>query len=82
MLSRGGERLGGAKVISPGDNEFAGRAIGRPLPLNRWRYVELTAEGFVCQVDRLHQHLGIVAAREIGEGFADTASWYQQAGWL
>ena len=34
------------------------RVVGRPLPLNRWRYVELSAEGFVCRVDRLRDRLG------------------------
>ena len=60
--------------------DLAGRVIGRPLPLNRWRYVELSAEGFVCRVDRLRERLGIVAALDLGEGLADTARWYRRAG--
>jgi nucleoside-diphosphate-sugar epimerase len=60
----------------------AGRMAGRPMPLNRWRYVELAAEGFVCRVDRLREQLGIVAEFELREGFAHTAAWYRQAGWL
>jgi len=63
-------------------SEVAGRAIGRPLALNRSRYRELSAEGFVCRVDRLRDRLGIVATVDIREGFADLASWYEQAGWL
>jgi nucleoside-diphosphate-sugar epimerase len=57
-------------------------ALGRPLPLNRWRWVELSAEGFSCRVDRLREHLGIVAAITLREGFAQTAGWYRQEGWI
>ena len=62
--------------------EVAGRAIGRPLALNRSRYRELSAEGFVCHVDRLRDRLKIVAQMDLREGFADLASWYHQEGWL
>jgi nucleoside-diphosphate-sugar epimerase len=58
------------------------RGVRRPLPLNHWRYVELSAEGFVCSVERLHQRLGIVAAIGLGEGLAQTAGWYRQQGWI
>jgi hypothetical protein len=62
--------------------DLAGHGLGRPLPLNRWRYVELSAEGFVCRVDRLRARLGIVAAVGLREGLAQTAVWYRQEGWL
>jgi nucleoside-diphosphate-sugar epimerase len=62
--------------------DVAGRIIGRPLPLNRWRYVELSAEGFVCRVDRLRDRLGIVAKLDLCDGLAQTAEWYRRAGWL
>jgi nucleoside-diphosphate-sugar epimerase len=62
--------------------DVAGRMVGRPLPLNRWRYIELSAEGFVCRVDRLRDRLGIVAERDLCEGLAQTAAWYRRAGWL
>ena len=58
------------------------RVIGRPLPLNRRRYSELLAEGFVCRVDRLRDRLGIVAAIDLREGLAQTVAWYRREGWL
>jgi nucleoside-diphosphate-sugar epimerase len=57
-------------------------AIGRPLPLTGWRYVELSAAGFVCDVTRLRDRLGIVAELDLRAGLADTAAWYRRAGWI
>jgi nucleoside-diphosphate-sugar epimerase len=62
--------------------EVAGRATGRALALSRSRYRELSAEGFVCHVDRLRERLGIVATIDIHEGLTGLASWYRDAGWL
>ena len=62
--------------------DLAGHVVGRPLPLNRWRYVELSAQGFVCSVERLRERLGIVAGVELREGLAQTAEWYRRAGWI
>jgi len=56
--------------------------IGRPLPLTGWRYVELSAPGFVCDVGRLRDRLGIVAEFDLSAGLADTAAWYRRAGWI
>jgi nucleoside-diphosphate-sugar epimerase len=60
--------------------DLVARVVGRPLPLTRWRYVELSAEGFVCQVDRLRERLGIVAELGLRDGLADTAGWYRREG--
>jgi nucleoside-diphosphate-sugar epimerase len=62
--------------------DMAGRIAGRSVPLNRSRFAELSAEGFVCQVDRLHERLGVAAAIDLAEGLAETAAWYRDAGWL
>jgi nucleoside-diphosphate-sugar epimerase len=62
--------------------EAIGRLVGRPLPLNRSRYRELSAEGFVCSVDRLRDRLGVCARVDLDEGLAETAAWYRQVGWL
>jgi nucleoside-diphosphate-sugar epimerase len=62
--------------------DLVARGIRRPLPLNRWRYVELSADGFTCCVERLRERLGIVAAIGLGEGLAQTAAWYRQQGWI
>jgi nucleoside-diphosphate-sugar epimerase len=62
--------------------DLVGTIIGRPLPLNRGRYLELAAEGFVCRVDRLRDCLGVVAEIGLGNGLAETAAWYRRAGWI
>jgi nucleoside-diphosphate-sugar epimerase len=62
--------------------DLLARVVGRPLPLTRWRYVELSAGGFVCQVGRLRERLGIVAELDLREGLADTAAWYRREGWI
>lgn len=55
---------------------------GRLLPLDRWRYAELAAEGFVCRVDRMRELLGVEAQVGLAEGLASTAVWYREQGWL
>jgi nucleoside-diphosphate-sugar epimerase len=55
---------------------------GKPLPLNHRRWAEMSAEGFVCRVDRLRDRLGIVARMNLREGLAETAEWYRKEGWL
>ncbi len=55
---------------------------GRPALLNRSRFRELAAPGFVCSVDKIAAAIDWRAAVEIGNGLADTARWYREAGWL
>jgi nucleoside-diphosphate-sugar epimerase len=62
--------------------DLVGAARGRPTAINRSRYTELAAEGFVCRVDRLRDRLGIVAQVELQDGLAKTAAWYRSEGWL
>jgi dihydroflavonol-4-reductase len=62
--------------------DMVGTLRGRPQPINRSRYIELAAEGFVCSVDRLRDRLGIVAQVDLAHGLADTARWYENEGWL
>jgi nucleoside-diphosphate-sugar epimerase len=62
--------------------DMAGRIAGRSLPLNLSRFAELSAEGFVCRVDRLRERLGVAATMDLAKGLADTAAWYREAGWL
>jgi nucleoside-diphosphate-sugar epimerase len=59
-----------------------GRLLGRPLPINRRRYEEMYAEGFVCRVDRLRDRLAFEAAVDLRDGMARTAAWYREQGWL
>ncbi len=58
------------------------QVTGRLLPLDRWRYAELAAAGFVCRVDLMRELLGVVAAVDLPDGLARTAAWYREKGWL
>lgn len=62
--------------------ELIGQATGQSLPLNRSRYAEMCAEGFVCRVDQLRERLGVSAAIDFEEGVADTFAWYVREGWI
>ena len=55
---------------------------GRPLPLDRARLAELTAEGWVCSVEKARARLDFSARIVLVEGFASTAAWYARQGWL
>lgn len=55
---------------------------GRPALVNRSRYRELTAPGFVCEVDKIERRLGVRAAVPPADGLAATADWYRTEGWL
>jgi len=59
-----------------------GALFGRPAVINRSRYRELTAPGFVCSVDKLEERLGIRAEIDVERGFAETARWYRDQGLL
>jgi nucleoside-diphosphate-sugar epimerase len=62
--------------------EAIGAAIRRPFLLDRRRYTELSAEGFVCRVDRLRERLGVIAQVDLHDGLVATAAWYREMGWL
>ena len=62
--------------------DLVGRVTGRAMLINRWRYAELAAEGFVCRVDRIRDVLGVTAAVDLASGIAQTAEWYRREGWL
>ena len=62
--------------------DVAGRLTGTPTVINSRRYAELASAGFVCRVDRLRDHLGIVAQIGLKEGLADACAWYRREGWL
>ncbi len=62
--------------------DVAGGLTGRPQVINSRRYAEMSADGFVCRVDYLHDRLGVVAQIELKDGMAETAAWYREKGWL
>ena len=51
-------------------------------PLDRARYNEIAAEGFVCQTDKARDQLNFVATTRLEDGLRETASWYERMGWL
>jgi len=59
-----------------------GSVVGRTGALNRSRYAELTADGFVCCVEKFATMLGFEATIPIAEGIAETAAWYREHGLL
>jgi nucleoside-diphosphate-sugar epimerase len=60
--------------------ELAG-IIGRVGLINRSRALELTAEGWVCDVAPL-EALGWQASVDLEPGFLETADWYRSQKWL
>ncbi|HXR04190.1 MAG TPA: NAD(P)-dependent oxidoreductase [Verrucomicrobiae bacterium] len=62
--------------------EAVSRLTGKPSVLDRQKYVELSAPGWVCDTTHLQQELGIVCATGLQKGLAGTLAWYRQHGWL
>jgi nucleoside-diphosphate-sugar epimerase len=56
--------------------------FGGQLAIDSGRLAELSAEGFVCAVDRARDLLGFTASTSLQEGLERTAVWYQNEGWL
>jgi nucleoside-diphosphate-sugar epimerase len=56
--------------------------VGLTPPIDRSRLAELSAEGFVCCVDRARDVLGFTAAVPLEDGMAATARWYAAHRWL
>jgi dihydroflavonol-4-reductase len=57
-------------------------SVGAQLPVDRSRYAEFTAEGFVCSVERAREVMNFTATIGLEEGMSQTAAWYRSAGWL
>jgi nucleoside-diphosphate-sugar epimerase len=72
----------GAARLAAGAADLVQRIVGRTLPFNRRRFDEMSAEGFVCRVDRLRERLGVEPRVDLPEGFARTAVWYREHGWM
>lgn len=62
--------------------EIQGRITGRPALLNRNRFREITAPGFVCSVAKITTVTTWRATYDLEGGFRATATWYREAGWL
>jgi nucleoside-diphosphate-sugar epimerase len=58
------------------------QVTGRKLPLDRSRYAELAAPGFVCRVDLMRELLQVDAEVALADGLSRTAERYRELGWL
>jgi nucleoside-diphosphate-sugar epimerase len=56
--------------------------LGIRAPLDRARWKEIDAKGFVCRIDKARDQLGFVAATDLRDGLKETAEWYLRQGWL
>jgi nucleoside-diphosphate-sugar epimerase len=56
--------------------------VGLRMPINRSRWRELDASGFVCRTDKAERKLGFVATTNLVEGLRATAEWYRANGKL
>lgn len=50
--------------------------LGKPALITTRRFVELTAPGFVCRVDRLRDDLGVEPAVGLTDGLRESTPWY------
>lgn len=62
--------------------EAFSRLTGRAVMLNRQKYADLSAKGWVCDSGRLQRDTGFTASTPISEGLAQSLAWYRQAGWM
>ncbi len=83
-----GRRVSAVRIAAPigaaaaALGEIASRLTGWRAPLNRRRWAEMSASGFVCRVDELHRRLGFVAHVDLDAGFRRTLEWYRKAAWM
>jgi nucleoside-diphosphate-sugar epimerase len=63
-------------------SEAACRLAGKPSLLNRQKYAELRAPGWVCDSSRFRREVGYVASTPLPEGIRQTIAWYRENGWL
>lgn len=62
--------------------ELLARLRNRPVILNRQKYAELRAQGWVCDGSRIERELGIVCPTSIPAGIKETVQWYTEHAWL
>lgn len=58
------------------------RLTGRPFLLNEQKVQELKQRCWLCDASKARRELGFVAQVDLPAGFAQTARWYRQQGWL
>lgn len=63
-------------------SELAGRMMGKPSIFSRDKARELLAPGWLCETEGAKQAFGFEAEIPLEAGFAQTAQWYKEHGWL
>ena len=58
------------------------RLRARPAILSRQKYLEARAAGWVCDVRKLRDELGLECRTTVRDGVARTLTWYREQGWL
>lgn len=62
--------------------ELVCRMMNKPSLLNRQKYREFRAPGWVCDATRLRTEVGCVAATPLPDGIRQTIAWYRENGRL
>jgi nucleoside-diphosphate-sugar epimerase len=62
--------------------EMLSHLTGKPALLNRQKFAELSAPGWVCDPSRLQREVGYECRTALKQGIAETLSWYRQEHWL
>jgi len=62
--------------------EAVSHLIGSANVLNRQKYPELSAAGWVCNPARLTKETGLTCATPLAKGLKETLAWYEEQGWL
>jgi nucleoside-diphosphate-sugar epimerase len=63
-------------------SEVVCRVMNKPSLLNRQKYSELRAPGWVCDAGRLRMEVGFTASTRLSEGIRQTIVWYREKGWV
>jgi len=63
-------------------SELVCKLTNKPSLLNRQKYNELRAPGWVCDATRLRDETGFVAATPLADGIRQTIAWYRENGTL
>lgn len=63
-------------------SELFCKLMNKPSLLNRQKYAELRASGWVCDASRLRNETGLVAVTPLSDGIRETIAWYRENGRL
>ena len=62
--------------------EFAGRVLGRVLPINMQRVKNFELDGWTASDARARRELGYDSKYGLRSGMEETVRWYQSVGWI